>query len=299
MIQLYNGQITENLYVAGNYGAPAFLLTGENPALFDAGVGLMGPVYMKDLQCFLGDAGKLRYVFLTHSHFDHCGSVPYLKKKIPGLQTGANKVAGDIFLKSSAVALIRDLNNSMAGNQPDEIIRETEFITFKLNFPFYGGEEFELGNGLSFRVIATPGHTRDSVSYYIPRMKVLIAGEAAGLFDKAMNIMPEFLSSYTDYVESLEKMVSLDIDYLLPAHGYYLTGDNTGEFLRNSIASAKQFRERILNYLHQYNGDCSSVVEKIYQEDYVATGNILQPARAYLLNLEAQVRGIAADASAP
>lgn len=293
MIIPYKGKITDNLYVTGNAASPAFLMTGKEPALIDAGLGLMGPVYLDNLKNILGNEKKLRYVFMTHSHFDHCGAVPYLKKMIPGLQTGASSHAKDIFIKPRAVELIRHLNNELAIDQTDEIKRETEFCPFELDLPFPGDNEFHLGNGISFEVIATPGHTRDSVSYYFPSMKLLFTGEAAGVFDNAFNIMPEFLSSYEDYMASLEKMASLDIDYLLPGHYYYVTKKDSLNYLRKSMNTARQFKDRIIGFLDRYNGDCAAVIERIYQEDYIASFSNIQPLKPYLLNLEAQVRGIA------
>ena len=45
------------------------------------------------------------------------------------------------------------------------------------------GDSIAIDDDLSVRVIATPGHTRDSLSYYLPEKKILFASEAVGLPD--------------------------------------------------------------------------------------------------------------------
>ena len=110
MIKESTGKICEGIYALGNPDLPAFLFRGEIPVLFDAGMTFMGPIYLQELKTYLGDAGKLRYLLLTHSHFDHCGGAPFLKRKIPGLKIGTSRLAAEVFQRPSAVQLIQSLN---------------------------------------------------------------------------------------------------------------------------------------------------------------------------------------------
>ena len=51
-----------------------------------------------------GDEIPLRYIFLTHAHFDHSGACPYLKRNIKGLQVGTHPPAAETFRKPNVVA---------------------------------------------------------------------------------------------------------------------------------------------------------------------------------------------------
>ncbi len=53
---------------------PVYLLDGEKPAIFDAGLAFLGKIYADGIRQVLGRP-ESRYCFLTHSHFDHCGAV--------------------------------------------------------------------------------------------------------------------------------------------------------------------------------------------------------------------------------
>jgi hypothetical protein len=49
MIKESTGKICEGIYALGNPDLPAFLFGGEIPALFDAGMTFMGPIYLQEL----------------------------------------------------------------------------------------------------------------------------------------------------------------------------------------------------------------------------------------------------------
>jgi glyoxylase-like metal-dependent hydrolase (beta-lactamase superfamily II) len=269
------GKISDGLFAIGAPELPAFLLMGKTPALFDAGMTFMGPLYLKDLKALLGDENRLRFIFLTHAHFDHSGACPYLKKHIQGLQVGAHPLAEETFRKPNAVALIRSLSKDYEERHASQTGRE------------------DLGEGLGFKVVATPGHTRDSISFYIPKLKALITGEAIGVYDKNMTIHPEYLASYQDYLASLEKLACLDLDILIMGHYFTLTGEDARGYIEKSIAGTKIFKARIENYLHELNGDRQAVVKRIFKEDFEDTGAILQEARPFLINLAAKVNAVA------
>jgi glyoxylase-like metal-dependent hydrolase (beta-lactamase superfamily II) len=293
MILEQTGKICDGLYGTGYHFIPAFLLASPAPVLFDAGVAAMGPRYLKDMETILGSADALHYLLLTHSHYDHCGAAPFLKKKIPALRIGADAHAAKVLQKPSAVELMRALNDNFAHVFSDVI--ETDYIPFDpvaVDVILKEGDELELGGGWTVRVIATPGHTRDSLSYYIPKIKVLIAGEAGGVFHNGA-IQPEFSSSYSDYVASLEKMAALDVEILALAHQHILTGEDAGAYLKDSLSATRSFKKRIEEYLDRFNGDREKTVEAMAAEDYDDTVQIQQDKKSFLLNLEAKVRVVA------
>jgi glyoxylase-like metal-dependent hydrolase (beta-lactamase superfamily II) len=294
MILESKGNIADGLFAVGEPGLPAFLLMGASPVLFDAGMTFMGPSYVKSIRALLGDEALLRHVFLTHAHFDHSGACPYLKRKIPGLKAGAHPLAAATFRKPNAVALIRSLSRDYEDRHAGQIAEEdVSFDVLDVDVLLEDGMDFDLGGGSGFRVLATPGHTRDSLSFYIPKLKALITGEAAGVYDGNMTIHPEFLSSYDDYLASLEKLAGLDLDMLLLGHHFTLTGQNARGHMAQSIARTKIFRKRIEDGLHDLHGDREAVVQKIFREDYEGTGAILQAARPYRINLAAKVKAVA------
>ncbi|MEA1970606.1 MAG: MBL fold metallo-hydrolase, partial [Thermodesulfobacteriota bacterium] len=277
----------------GYHFLPAFLLASPTPVLFDAGVAAMGPYYLRDIEKYLGRTDTLGYLLLTHSHYDHCGAIPFLQEKIPGLKIGATAHAAKILQKPSVVEMMRTLNSNFAKVFGDLIENENiPFNAVKIDLLLKDGDELDFGEGWTVRVIETPGHTKDSLSYYIPGIKTVIAGEAAGVFHNN-GINPQFSSSYSDYMTSLEKLAALDMDILALGHRHILTGDDIGRFLRDSIETTVSFKKSIDGYLDRFNGDREKVVETIFGEIYDETVLMQQDKTSFLLNLRAQVRVVA------
>jgi glyoxylase-like metal-dependent hydrolase (beta-lactamase superfamily II) len=294
MILESKGKIAEQLYAIGNPALPAFLWTGKTPCLFDAGMTFMGPTYFKDIQDFLGDARRLGYLFITHSHFDHCGSAPYLRRKIPGLRIGASVRAADVWKRPNAIQMIQNL--SKGAEEAFQALIGGENVLFdglEVDLALDDGAEIDLGEAARVQVLATPGHTRDAVSYYLPGIKALICGEAVATLNRDGSVRPQFLATDQDYLSSLEKLRRLDINILIMAHLNILTGDQVPHHLSRSIQATVEFRRRIEKELAATNGSQQAVVERISREDYEEKKIILQEKRPYLINLTAQVKTIA------
>lgn len=288
------GPIVEGLYALADIDLPAWLVAAETPALFDAGITFMGPSYLREIRQHLGDEKRLRWVFITHAHFDHSGTAPYLKRHIPGLKVAASRPAADIFKKPNAVNLIQSLSRDY--EEQHKALFESENVFFdalEVDRVLEDGETVDLGGAWVFRVIATPGHTRDGISFYFPGIKALICGEAAGVPDRNFRIHPEFLASYRDYVASLEKLASLDVEVIMLSHHYVLTEADARSYLKKSLESTFAFAERIRRYLAESDGSRESVVKRIFEEDHQDTGAIQQAERPYLINLAAKVKAVA------
>lgn len=294
MIKESTGKVSDGIYALGSPAYPAYLFMGNPPVLFDAGMTFMGPVYLQDLKKYLGDANRLAYNFLTHSHFDHSGAAPFLKRNLPGLKVAASKLAAEVFKRPNAIQLIQSLSKGMEEKFKSRIGDvDVTFRGLELDRTVEDGDEIELGDGIKIQVIATPGHTRDAVSYYIPRLKALVAGEAVASLDRDLAVRPAFLSSYNDSLTSLKKLQNLEVEFLLMGHGYFLTEGDARGIVARGIEATQAFKKRIEQELDLLKGDQEEVVKKIFQEDYVEKKLIQQDERPFLINLTARVKAIA------
>lgn len=294
MIQASKGKVAENLYAIGNAALPSFLWTGKIPAIFEAGMTFMGPAYFQDLESHLGDPQNLRYLLITHSHYDHCGSAPYLKRRIPGLKVGASSEAAEVFKRPNAIRMIQNLSKEDEENFKSLIGEENIFFDkLEIDLLLKDGAEIDLGDGVRVKIIATPGHTRDSLSFYLPSRKALICGEAVGTINRDVSIRPQFLASYSDYLHSLQKIQELDIEILIMAHVHILKGKKAQEHVTQTIEATRAFRQRIEEELRETGGDQKKTVNRIFHEDFEVRKIIFQDRKPYLINLTAQVKTIA------
>lgn len=286
-----SGKITERIYFLGNMAFPVYLIKGSRTALIDSGVTICGPFILKDLEKYLGNPRDLNLNLLTHSHFDHCGSSPFLKRNIPGLKIGASEVASQVFSNPRAIELIQSLSFELEKGMELPPGADISFKGLEVDTILKDGDLIDLGKGTKIEVISTPGHTRCCLSYYLKKDQALFFSEAGGVPDAEGKIQPQFLSSYSDYLTSLRRMAQYPIKMIGLAHGGILTGKEVEGYLENSIKETRDFKERIKRYLDKYR-EMKEAVEVIAREDY-QKGKIMQGERAYRINLEAMVKAIA------
>ena len=290
------GQLHERITAIPNSWYPTYIVQGDRKnMMIDAGVNLLAPRYLALIKDILGDADRLDYLFLTHSHYDHIGSASYLKRRVPDLQIGAHERLAGLLEKQSVL----DMMNRLSGNHV-ELLKynaEGEDLTlrpFATDVLLKQGDAFNLG-GLTCRVYETPGHTKDSVSFYFPEIKALFPGEAAGVLqgETGREMQVEFLTSFRDYIDSLNLMIALKPEMICLAHGWVLTQEDAADFLEYSLTETFKFRELIERYLSAAEGDVEKAIRDMAHAEYDVKGGIFQERVAYLTNLSAQIRHIA------
>ncbi|MBW2607044.1 MAG: MBL fold metallo-hydrolase [Deltaproteobacteria bacterium] len=295
MIINKTGQIIEDFYSIGYPAIPVFLMDGARPLIFDAGFAFLGEVYAGEIKKILGDR-QPEYLFLTHAHFDHCGSVSILKKYFPLMKVITSKKTKDILGRPNAIKLIKALNQAseeIAGDIGIDFTLSGEFKSFEIDKTVKDDDILKISNGLNIRVIETPGHTSDCLSYYIQEKKILISSEAAGQSDLTGYIVSDCLYDYDQYFRSMKRLSLLDIEILCPGHLFVYTGDDAKKYLRESMQECERFRKLVELCLDEENGDLDRVKIRIKKIEYDSNDGPKQPEPAYLLNLEARIKAVA------
>jgi glyoxylase-like metal-dependent hydrolase (beta-lactamase superfamily II) len=146
---------------------------------------------------------KIRYIMLTHGHFDHVAAVAFVKER-----TGAPVLISALDEKG----LYDDdfnLSNSFVGVYPavDKSLRADVL--------FDDGDTFPIGNS-KVEIIATPGHSRGSVCLKID--DCLFSGDT--LFQRSVGRTDFPGSDMGDMIVSLDRLKTLDGGLTVyPGHG--------------------------------------------------------------------------------
>ncbi|RPI77075.1 MAG: MBL fold metallo-hydrolase [Desulfobacteraceae bacterium] len=299
MVFFQKGLITNEFGLAGLSWTPVYVVLGKQPVLFEAGFACAGKLYAEDILNFSGDRAP-RYLFLTHMHYDHCGASAFLKNRFPGLKIAASALAAEFMGRATIVnritALSRDLialTAAIPGVDEAKLLQDS-FEPFKVDLLLKDGDRIAIEEGLTVEVMASPGHTRDMLSYYIPEKKILIATEASGCIDRAGTLIPEFLFDYEAYLTSLKRLAGLDVEILCQGHHRVFVGrEEVRAFFTRSLQETARFKERVYELLDATKGNIEEVIRLIKQEQYDINLNVKQPEKAYLLNLTARVRHLA------
>ncbi len=290
------GRVHDKITAIATTFFPAYIVRGEEKSLMiDSGVNHMGPYYLAEISRVFGDGGHPDYLLFTHSHYDHVGSGSYLQRRLPGMRLGGHERMAALARKPSALATMNRLSADHVElfmyNPADE---DVALRPFEVDVILKQGDEIDLG-GLTCRVYEVPGHTRDSLAYYFPEIEALFCGDACGVLRTGVKdlLQVEFVSSYQDYVNSLQFMISLEPKVVCPAHNWVLTDGDAARFLERSLAETFRYRASIEAYLDAAGGDIQKAIEDIALADFDGDDPSLPPRAAFLANLSAQVKHIA------
>lgn len=296
MIIEANGRINDFLTVAGTIMYPAYIIKGSKTSLMiDAGINMFGPLYLKAIKKIVGNEAKLDLLFVTHSHYDHVGAVPYLKRQIPGMMFGGVKKVGDLLGKDKVIKRMNTLSEFQRETYK-EIVGDADvrIESVKLDLELKEGDIVDLG-GITCKVYETNGHTNDSLSFFLPEDGILFTGEALGLPNIENMDKPHvvFLSSSLDYLNSIKKLKALNPKALCFGHGWILTGDDVPAFFEKATNYTYEYIDLIKTYLGKVDNDVKKAIEIMGKKEYYDTGDITQERNAYMTNLSAQVKLVA------
>jgi glyoxylase-like metal-dependent hydrolase (beta-lactamase superfamily II) len=288
------GLVAKDLYVAGFPPSACYLLDGKKPVLFESGYTCAGRLYAEAIREVLGRR-EPEILFLTHVHYDHCGATGYLKRVFPSLKVAASARSAGIMRRPNARELMAKLSGQAASFVADGYdgdrskLCDEPFEPFDVDIIVADGQTVDL-DGITVQVMATPGHTRDMLSYYIPERKILFATETAGCQDATGHVLITALADYDAFLSSFARVAALPIEILCQGHRIVWVGaDEVQDFLARSLATAKHFREKVEGLLHEEQGSVERVVARIKAEEYDTNKGTKQPEGAYLINLRASV----------
>lgn len=271
-------------------GDSAFLIDdGETAILYDSGFGFTGFRVADKIREQLGDR-DLDYIFLTHSHYDHALGSAYVLRSYPGAKVVAGSYAADVFTRDGAKRVMKELDNAFALTKG---VTDYPFLgdELRVDIPCEDGDVIEAGK-MKFKVINLPGHTKCSVGYYCEEKKLLLSVETLGVYTGRFDmesIMPAYLVGYQMALDSIDKALTLDIDYLLSPHLGILTEEQTKYFLSNMKKATISVTEEILAQLR--DGLSDKDIVKNYKEKYWHGYNrLIYPEDAITLNTSIMIK---------
>ena len=169
----------------------------------------------------LGDLGlspsDIRLIILTHTHYDHCGSLKALKDMTGATVIAHHKEAACLrdgyggFPKGSnrltqAVSFVgRTMGRRMGAYDPvsaDILISER-----------FGLEEY----GIEGYLLPTPGHTSGSISVIVRNRDAVVGDTLFNIFKKS--VFPPFADDQEELLRSWGKLYDTGCQTFYPGHG--------------------------------------------------------------------------------
>ena len=191
-----------------------FYIGGDQSLTIDSGE--MLEKYRWMLKGYLAAIEKTEIALaaITHHHSDHSGNLKWIREFYDA----------EILIPHNARPLLK-------GKLPARGVKKIQ-----------DGVNIDLGKGVKLTVLQTPGHSVDSICFYLESEGVLFTG------DTILGSTTTTVQNLADYRESLEYLVGLpNLKVICPGHGPLI--EEPRERLTEYIAHRNQREEQIIDVL--------------------------------------------------
>lgn len=250
------GKITDRIWLVGRRESCAYVVgTDGEYALLGGAMAHVVPDLLGQLELFGIEEKAIRRIVVLHSHFDHCGMVPFLKRRWPWARVAGSRRSRELLKKQRVIDSIARLNEFMltqsglAGKRPD---LDLSFSGIEVETVVGDGDVLDCGN-MSLEILEVPGHSSCSIAVYVPQEKALFASDAGGI-PFGERIFTAANANFDQYQQSLVKMAARDVEIHLAEHYGARAGEQGRNFLERAIAAAAETR-RFLEETYAATGD--------------------------------------------
>ena len=280
------GKITDRLDFLGTRECCLYLLRGRDTMLIGGGMSWIAPSLEAQFSAMDFDPEKLKYLVVSHSHFDHCGAVPYLKRKFPHIQIITSAYAENIFAREKAVNYIAAGNRytiDQLGLQSEYERLDLQFDGIRVDRVITEKDIIYLGDGIEVHFLEVPGHTRCSIAMYVPKLKALFPADAVPppTDDAEAVFFPGPQYNFGMYKQSMARLANLEVEILASEHFGVVTGDQARQLLQEGLSQTERFQNHIIE-LYRQTGNFDETVQE-------AAAEILQRSEFDFMDREIQL----------
>ncbi len=222
----------DSIWMVPGFGNTFLITTRDGNVVVDTSIAANAPRH-RELLRKVSDA-PVRYILLTHGHGDHNGGVRDLEG---GGHRGdrAARIRRDAPLPDPPARLLRA---PQRGAVPGAGAARPRRCRHRRAAPAtnYGAQidatrlfdeeyRFELG-GIRFELYHTPGETYEHLTVWLPQLRAAFVGDNYyGSFPNLYTLRGTKPRWALDYVQSLDRVLALSPEVLLPSHGAPVVGE--------------------------------------------------------------------------
>jgi hydroxyacylglutathione hydrolase len=253
-------KVAENVHLIAPSWSYVYLVVGKRLAFVDTGL----PEYFEFIKGYVAGLGHqwrdVCFIINTHVHGDHVGCNKALKNiceaKLAVHTLDAKYIENpDDFLKDTF----------KHAPQSEDYRRQAKSWKDNVDVFLKDGDRIELG-GVTLEVVHTPGHTRGSICLYDRERKTLFSGDALQGTTAFVKEFGPVTGLYTDvdaYVRSIQRLVNMDIDLILPGHPDIIKKSDVPKELQNCLERVDYINDRILKNLQKSEMNLQSLTEAL------------------------------------
>lgn len=248
-------EVADRVWMLGTTAYPMYLVRGRNEGMIiEGGIGALEPLLRRQLDELEIGPEYVRQVVVMHAHPDHVMAVPLLRELFPGVVVTASEPAAATLSVEKAVGYFARLDadltaglnreGKIAESPPPVVVPENRIA---IDRTVREGDVIAVDD-FAFAVLETPGHSDCSISLHEAARSVLVISDASGFYMPAQGTWwPGYFTSYPQYLNSMERLASLNAETLCLSHYGAVRGqDEVRDYLTGAIAATREYHERIV-----------------------------------------------------
>jgi glyoxylase-like metal-dependent hydrolase (beta-lactamase superfamily II) len=269
------GTVTDHIDYLGAADMCVYLLKGREYMLIEGGMSYIVPTLLEQLDGKGIDSRRITKYLILHSHFDHCGAVPPVKRRFPWMQVVASHRTKELYTKEKVIKFIKERNwENLQARGMENVGREMEldFDGLSVDIPVGEGDVIDLGDGVTAEFIEVPGHSTCSIAAFTQPDKALFASDAGGIPNYENKIYASGNEDFILYQRSLEKMRKYPVEVHCAARYGAYTEEDGRTYMDRSIKAAEDYRLRVIE-LAAGRRDTDDVVNELFEEHLSEAGS--------------------------
>ncbi len=297
-------------------GGGCYLIMGKvRNAVIDTGMAYCGGELVqkiqKELENFLvnhkglkENSGKVDYILLSHSHYDHVGAVGFLREVWKDVQVLGAAYAAQVLTKEKAIETIRELSlkaEELYGTEEEKILNEqyqgqgiTQYFLdanhLKVDQVIGEGSMVDLGE-TTVEVFETMGHTKCSLTFYLPLESILFPSESTGVLCEYGESKPSILTSYIKAMESLEKCRRIQANNIISPHAIPVRKEDVGQYW-NWAEKGAELSKKIILESYEKGASLGEMLQNYTRTFRKGLSAEQQPIEAFNINAMASINVI-------
>jgi len=262
------------------------LIGDDKTAIFDCGMMHCAEKTIQNTKNAL-QGRKLDYLFITHTHYDHMGATPFFRKEWPALKLVTSQAGAAVLLKDTPRRVIRELSIVAGKEFNAEFDASYSDDDLHADVIVKEGDIISLG-GISVQTLETPGHTRDTLSFFIPELEMLIVSETTGVLLPDNTIYPPYLTSFIDTINSIEKCRKIPFKFLSLPHKGLSEEIDANAFFDKTLAACTKCRDFIIE-MNNKKLDQDAMLDMFFKKYGTEELFTYQPKDAFFANARATI----------
>jgi glyoxylase-like metal-dependent hydrolase (beta-lactamase superfamily II) len=246
--------IAPNFYQLGTPSYPAYLTMGDKGMIIEGGTGATFPIIVDQIRELGIEPERIEYLALTHTHPDHIGAVPHLKKLWPHLKVIASDLAAKLLQKEEVIKDFVRMDRTIAEillvkGDIDWWPVELKNPVFEVDVIVGEGDKIDLGSGMVWTVYETPGHSPCHISFHNESDGILVIGDATGIYEPDKEVFwPNYFQSLEEYCNSIRKLAALPARIGARSHGGVVEGEPR-HYLQRVIKATEAYHREMMDRL--------------------------------------------------